>query len=471
MSKILKNSAIYSSLNLLQKGINFLLIPVLTAYLTTHNYGVVAVVTVINSFLNVFYLCSLNASVNRFYYEFKGDDEKVKKLFGTVVTFVFSFSVFLSIILGFGHQFFLDPFLNDVEFYPYMILGMISILFNPVFAIFQYTLMVKQEASKYGLNSFLFFLSNLVFLLISVIILDYGAVGILGSLSLTNIIFFIYTLTRFGKDIVLGIDFSILKQSLKYSFPLIPHSIAGVTTSVIDRLIINNLLTTSMVGIYHIGNTFGGIIFIIASSVNQAFNPWFNKQVKEGKYDDIPEKAKLLIIFYCIIALGVSFFCKEVLQGVTPVSYHEAWEVVPFISFAFVLHGSYYFFAVPLFYDISGKGNRVLPIVTIFSAILNASLNFIMIPKYGIIGAAVATLISKLVLVISLSFIYNKFLAIKYHSKEMILIPLIYFVISLITFMSFEMDNELLLKICIYLLVLFLTFLFYKKEIIAIKKA
>ena len=249
MSKILKNSAIYSSLNLLQKGINFLLIPVLTAYLTTHNYGVVAVVTVINSFLNVFYLCSLNASVNRFYYEFKGDDEKVKKLFGTVVTFVFSFSVFLSIILGFGHQFFLDPFLNDVEFYPYMILGMISILFNPVFAIFQYTLMVKQEASKYGLNSFLFFLSNLVFLLISVIILDYGAVGILGSLSLTNIIFFIYTLTRFGKDIVLGIDFSILKQSLKYSFPLIPHSIAGVTTSVIDRLIINNLLTTSMVGI------------------------------------------------------------------------------------------------------------------------------------------------------------------------------------------------------------------------------
>ena len=337
MSKILKNSAIYSGLNLLQKGINFILIPVLTAYLTTYDYGVVAVVTVINSFLNVFYLCALNGSLNRFYYEYKEDEEKVKKLFGTVVTFVFLFSVFLSIILGFGHQFFIDPFLKDIEFYPYMFLGMISILFNPVFTIFQDTLMAKQEASKFGLNSFLFFLTNLTFLLISVIFFGYGAEGVLGSLALTNIIFFIYTLTRFGKDIQLGIDFPILKQSLKYSLPLIPHSIAGVTTSVIDRIIINSFLSTSMVGIYHLGNTFGGILFIVASSVNQAFVPWFNEQVKMDKHDEIPIKAKLLIIFYCILGLGLSFFGKEVIWWLTPEAYHESWMVIPFIAFAFAL--------------------------------------------------------------------------------------------------------------------------------------
>ncbi len=471
MSKVLENSAIYSGINFLQKGINFLLIPVLTAYLTTNDYGVVAVVTVISSFLSIFYLCALNGSLNRFYYEFKGDDEKVKKLFGTVVTFVFLFSVLLSIILGFGHKLFLDPFLNEIEFYPYMVLGMISILFNPVFTIFQGTLLARQEASKYGFNSFLFFLSNLVFLLISVIILDYGAIGVLGSLSLTNIIFFIYTLTRFGKDISLGIDFSILKHSLKYSLPLIPHSIAGVSTFVIDRLIINNLLNTSTVGIYHLGSTFGGIIFIIASSVNQAFTPWFNEQVKAKTYNDIPDKARLLIISYCIMALGLSFFCKEIIHLITPLSYHESWEVVPFIAFAFVLHGAYYFFSVPLFYDITGKGNRVLPILTILAAVLNLILNFIMIPKYGIIGAAIATLISKFILVLSLGFIYNRFLDIKYHSKEMILIPLIYFSISLINFISFEMYNGLLFKICIYLLVLVLTILFYNKEIMSIKKA
>ena len=51
ISKIIRNSGIYSVLNLLQKGINFLLIPILTVYLTTYDYGVVAVVTAINAFL------------------------------------------------------------------------------------------------------------------------------------------------------------------------------------------------------------------------------------------------------------------------------------------------------------------------------------------------------------------------------------------------------------------------------------
>jgi len=145
--------------------------------------------------------------------------------------------------------------------------------------------------------------------------------------------------------------------------------------------------------------------------------------------------------------------------------------VVPFIAFAFALHGSYYFFSVPLFYDISGKGNRVLPILTIFAAGLNASLNFVFIPYYGIVGASIATLISKLVLVTTLSFIYNKFLDIKYYSKEMILIPLIYFIISLMVFASFETYNQLVIKICIYLLVMIITFLFYKKEILAVQKS
>ena len=355
-SKIIQNSGIYSVLNLLQKGINFLLVPILTIYLTTYDYGVVAVVTAINAFLNIFYLLSLNGSLNRFYYEYKDDKEKVKKLFGTIVTFVFLFSIFLSIILGLGHKYFIDPFLENVDFFPFMFLGMISILFNPVFTIFQNTLQARQEGAKFGKNSILFFITNITFLLISVTVLKLGAKGVLGSLALTNIIFFVYTISRFGKEIKLGVDIPILKQSLKYSLPLVPHSISGVTTSVIDKLFINSFLSTSLAGIYNLGSIFGGIVFLLASGVNQAFVPWFNEQIKDDKYDKIPQASKLLLVLYCIIALAVSFFGKEVVFYVTPEVYHESWRVIPFISFAFVFHSVYYFFSVPLFYDISGKG-------------------------------------------------------------------------------------------------------------------
>ena len=151
--KILINSSIYSILNLFQKGINFLLVPVLTSYLTTYDYGVVAVVTAINAFLNIFYLLSLNGCINRLYYEYKDDVERVKKLFGTVVTFVFLFSVSLSFVFLLSHKYLIDPFLRDVSFSPYMLIGMVSVLFNPVFTIFQNTLQAKQEGKKYGKNN------------------------------------------------------------------------------------------------------------------------------------------------------------------------------------------------------------------------------------------------------------------------------------------------------------------------------
>ncbi len=469
-NKLLHNSGIYSIISLLQKGINFFLIPILTAYLTTFDYGVVAVVFSINAFLNVFYLLSLNGSLDRFYYEHKDDEELVKKLFGTIVTFVFLMSVILSIIIVIGHRWIIDPFLSNVDFYPYMILGMISVLFNPLFTIFQSTLQARQEGKKFGKNNILFFFANITFLLISVLVFNLGAKGVLGSLALTNFIFFIYTLFHFGKEIQFGINFPILRASLKYSLPLVPHSLSGVVTNVIDKLFINNLMSTSFAGIYNIGNTFGSIVLLIASGVNQAFAPWFNEQIKEEKYNEIPQKAKLLIMFYSVIALGLSFFGKEVIYFITPEAYHQAWKVIPFIAYAFVFHGVYYFFSAPIFYDISGKGNRVLPFFTISSAALNIILNLVLIPKHGIIGAALATLISKFILVISLSFVYNKFLNIKYEKLSMIFIPLIYLIISLISYYPFKFYDGLFIKIAAFIISFSVSAWFLKKDLKRLKK-
>lgn len=467
--KILVNSSIYSILNLVQKGINFLLVPVLTSYLTTYDYGVVAVVTAVSAFLNVFYLLSLNGCLNRFYYEYKDDVIKVKKLFGTVVTFVFLFSFFLTIVFFVGHKYLIDPFLNDVSFFPFMFIGMISILFNPVYTIFQNTLQARQEGKRYGKNNLMFFLTNLCFLLISVTVLNLGSKGVLGSLALTNIIFFIYTLSRFGKDITIGIDTTILKESLKYSLPLVPHSLSGVVTTIIDRLFINNMLSTSLTGVYHLGNTFGGVVFLLASGVNQAFVPWFNEQVKEGATYRIPKIAKVLVFTYCIIALGLSFFGKNIIFIITPKVYHQGWEIIPFIAFAFVFHSVYYFFSTPLFYNIKKKGSRVLPFFTISSALVNIILNYVLIKEYGFLGAAIATLVTKFVLVISLSRVYVKFVKVDYSNITMLFIPWLYFTISLFVFFDLE-SNEIITKILIYSLTLIATYIYLKKDLFSLLK-
>lgn len=460
-SKIVVNSGIYTVISLLQKGINFLLVPVLTSYLTTHDYGIVAVVTAINAFLNVIYLLSLNGCLNRFYYEYKDDPEKIRVLFGTIVTFVILFSSTITVILVLGHSYLIDPFLEEVDFYPYMLLGMVSVLFNPVFTIYQNTLQAKQQGKLFGKNNMMFFLVNLGFLLFSVVLMGFKAEGVLGSLALTNIIFCFVTIGKFGKEIKFGIDLEILKQSLKYSLPLVPHSISGVATALIDRLFVNNMISTAAAGIYTLGSTFGGLIFLVASGVQQAFAPWFNQQIKNNQSHKIPMFASALVLVYCILALGVSFFSKELIQWVTPEAYHGAWKVVPIIAFAFVFHASYYFFSAPFFYDISGKGSRTLPFFTIMAAVLNICLNYFLIKGHGVMGAATAALLAKFFLVLALRFSYKRFEVILYDSKVLILVPILFFALAITVYL----EPALIIKGLIYFITILFVVLIFRRKI------
>lgn len=467
IKKLIKNSSVYSIISLLQKGTNFLLIPVLTLYLTTDDYGIVAVVMTINAFLNVFYLMAMHGSLNRFYYEHKEDETLIKKLFGTIVTFVLINSVVLTIIIYLGRNFLLKPFLDEINFYPYMLLGLVSVLFNPCYTIFQNSLQAKQNGRAFGKNNMLFFVTNLTLLLVGVIVFNKGAIGVLGALAVTNVIFFIYSLVSFRKEITFGIDVKILKKVFKYSFPIMPHTLSGVATNFIDRILINKLLSTASAGIYSIGNNFGSIIFLLASAINQAFVPWFNQAVKEEKTETIPLISKSLVLFYCFIALALSFFGKEIIKTITPEVYHDSWQVIPFISFAFVYHGVYYFFAGSLFYDITGRGNRIIPISTISAAILNIILNLYLIPKYGINGAAIATLITKIALTVSLKFVYRKYLKLKYPELFLLLTPLVFFNISLLSFFN---EFSLVSKILVYLVLLSIVAFLLRRDIKSVIK-
>lgn len=464
IKSLIKNSSIYGIILLLQKGINFILIPILTAYLTPDDYGIISVVTTINAFLNVFYLFGFHGSLNRFYYEYKHDDAKTKRLFGTVITFVIVNSTILTSILLLSKEFSIEPFLGKIEFYPYMLLGLISVLFNPIFTIFQNSLQAKQNATDYGKNNMYFFIINLSLLIVGVVLLNLGAIGVIGALAITNFVFFLYSIFKYKNSFSLGIDLEILKKIINYSLPILPHTLSGVATNLIDRLLINKLLSTSLVGIYSIGNNFGTIVFIVAQGINQAFVPWFNEKVKSNNVSDLAITSKFLVLIYCITALGLSFFGKEVIMFITPESYHASWVVIPFIAFAFVFHGVYYFYAGVLFYDIKGRGNRLIPFSTVGAALMNIILNMLLIPKYGIIGAGLATLVSKFSLSLSLKFYYNKYLDIKYPEKFLLCIPLLFFGVSLITFYLETSLLSFIIKLSIFLIVVLLVIIYFKKE-------
>ena len=145
------------------------------------------------------------------------------------------------------------PFAKGVDFNPYILLGLISVAFLPLYNFLQNRLQAEQNGERFALNNLLFFITNLSFTLFFLIILHWKAEAVLASIALTNFIFAVYSIVYFWKRINWKIDSSVLKQCLIYSLPLIPHHLSGWLVSMIDRLFLNNLKSTSVVGIYNVG--------------------------------------------------------------------------------------------------------------------------------------------------------------------------------------------------------------------------
>lgn len=459
LARVGKNSLIYTTISVIQKAINFLLLPLYTYYLSPSDYGTLAIVTGINSFLGVFVTFSLHSAMNRYYFEYRHDPEKLKHFWGTCLTFVLINSIVYSLFLLWTGKYLLQPFIEGISFFPYVTLGLIAIMFQPVTTIFLATLQTREQSKKYGIISLSQFLLNLLLIVSFVVFLGWGVVGPLSAMVITSFLFFIVSLYLFRKDIKFGIDKKYLKEALRYSFPIIPHSLAAVTTSIADKILVNSLLSTTLAGIYSIGFLMGSVVNLITIGVNRAYIPVFMDILKKDDtdgIDNLKQSGLLIIVLYCLFASGISLFSKEIIMLFTTEIYYQSYIVVSYISFSCVISGVYFFFVNILFFMKSKT--KFIPITTILGALLNIFLNLLMIPKFGIKGAAFATLSSQIIVTIIVGLIGRQFERVKWNYIKISIVILISGSISILT-TNFEYTNLwafLGIKIIIFLLIFFI---------------
>ncbi|GFZ33714.1 polysaccharide biosynthesis protein [Clostridium zeae] len=473
--KMLANSGIYTIVSILQKCIGLFLLPVYTSYLTKTDYGITGVVQAVVSLLTVFYMLSLNGAISRYYFDYKDDREKLKEFWGTNILFVSMNSIFMSIIIFAFHRYIISPFVDGISFFPYFAIALISITLNPIYNIFQSTLQAEQNGKQYGLNNLSYFTINLLLTITYVVGFKMGAKGVLLALASTDIIFFIYTLINFIPKVKLKINKIYLKQSLRYSLPLIPHSLSGWMISMIDRLFLNKMQSTEAAGSYNIAFQFGNIMNILTTAVNQAYVPWFFDKMNSGKEGKkiVVKFTEYVVVAYGLLAMLISLFGQEVINILISKKFEfgDGWKVVPVITFAFVFNGLYYFFVNPLFYN--KKGTKFVSIGTIFSAIANSVLNYLLIPKYGTVGSAVASLISMFMASVLILIISSLIEKVGFNYVKLYLITFLFMIVSSFCFLegSFSFIYFFLIKLLIAIVVIVFLSVLYKKEVnLLIKK-
>ncbi|HOP50606.1 MAG TPA: oligosaccharide flippase family protein [Ignavibacteriales bacterium] len=129
LKSIFKHGKWYIFSSFFTKGINIILVPVYTKYLTPSDYGILNTLITISLLMPLFISLYLDSAFGRFFHDYKNNQEDLKKLYSTIFWFVSIWGLFLTIIFMFISKGFLYSFL-PVPFFPYAFLAFIAPLFQ-----------------------------------------------------------------------------------------------------------------------------------------------------------------------------------------------------------------------------------------------------------------------------------------------------------------------------------------------------
>ena len=461
-----KHTLIYSIGNLSTKVIGLLLLPLYTAKLSLLNYGRFTILETTSMFLTMVLGLRIVSSMMRWSAETEDKNEQGKILFNTYVILLIT-AVAVNIIFSPLKSWLSQAFFSSAEY---------THFFTVIFAIIglemvnQVPMNLLRFRGKPIVYSTIFAAKLLIVLVFNIYFLVYAGIGVIGifySQLIANVIQMLFTIPILLKNFQYRFDVSLIKEMLGYSIPLIFSAISVQLLAIGDRYIIKYLLDYSQVGIYSLGYKISGVLNVfVVQSFALGFLPIAYKM--QGSPDAQQFFKKIFKYFSMILvfgALGVSLFSREILLVFAQKpEFHIAYKIVPLITIAFIFKGIQYMFLLGFHYV--KKTKYVAYIVTI-ALFVNIGLNFMLIPKFGIWGAALTTVISSLLISVISYYVSQKVYPVKYEIGKMFIVFAVGTVLYLVS--GFFADANIYFGIgikvvlCLAFPILLYIFKFYEK--------
>ena len=388
---LFKNTLIYTVLNILNNGIPFLLLPILTRYLTTQDYGIIATFNSFIVLVTVFVGLSMPGAIGVSFFQL--NKLELKKYINGVFIILCISSVSTLLLLNI-----FEPFIIEKLKLPTMwVYIAVLIAVMKTFTLTNLTLWrSNQEAKPFAIYELSQTLLNVGLSLYLIVFMQWGWEGRLWGSSIAFILFGIVSIFFIYKRGYVAATYSVdyLKDALKFGVELVPHQLALWMRSGVDILLITLLVGVSATGLYSVGFQFGMVIGIFAQAFNNAFSPYLYKQLQNSTL----EKRKQLVKFTYLYFIGIllfsillSIFFIWLVPYFLGKDFHNVLEYIFYISIAYAFHGMYLMVVNYIFY---AKKNYLLSSVTITTSIIHVILSYLFIHQFGAIGAAYASVIS-----------------------------------------------------------------------------
>lgn len=437
--KLISNSIIFALGNFGSKFIIFLLLPIYTRYLSPTQYGETDLVQTTISLLLPIITLSIYEAVLRFAMD-SNSHKNIVLTNGVVVTVLGCFvGVTISIFLSFFH----------IKYSLYLSLILGAQAFQMLFSQYAKAIgKVKIYAANGILLSVFMFLINILCL----VVLKLEINGYFISLLVSNVLSCLYLFVRLdlSKDIKFGLfNRRQLKDMWQYSIPLIPNSIAWFATNAINRYFILYMIGSSANGIFAVANKIPTMLSVVNSIF---FQSWQLSVIEEFEAEDKGKYYSQVFSYYSdFMFLGVTalmLFLKPIMRILVSEEFFSAWKYVPFLLLT-VLYSSFSGFLGQ--YYVAAKKTNGLFFTTLIGAIVNVLLNMILIPIFGLNGAAISSAISFLLIWISRQIDTQKFISTTLQINRMVSNHVVFFVQLFALYFASGLLTYVISAICLLL--------------------
>ncbi|HUG53693.1 MAG TPA: lipopolysaccharide biosynthesis protein [Vicinamibacteria bacterium] len=390
LKKLAAHSAVYGAADVFTNVVNFLLFPLYTSYLGLIDYGHLALLITFGTLAKIVFRLGLDAGFFRVHYDME-TEEAQRRLAGTVAAFAAGVGLvlFLGVVAGAG------PLTHAVlgEEAPartWVVLVAADVFVGTLTFVPASLLRIQDRP---GLFSALAALRHTVNTGLKVLLLvrGWGVAGILWSDLLATTVFALSLLPVLVRHARPAFDRAALKEVLAFGLPKVPHGFLVQVLNVADRWILDLFVPRAAVGLYQTGYTFGAGVKFALSAFEPAWAPFVYAQARrEGAPVTLGRVATWAFAAFVWVALAVGVLGRELLVLMTPnnPAFRAAAPVIPVVALAYLFHGLFLLTSVGIGIE---KRARYYPMVTAAAAAVNLVLNFTLIPRFGIMGAAWAT--------------------------------------------------------------------------------
>jgi len=369
---------------------SLLILPIITCYLSPQDYGTVAVVLLIGEAVGPIVNPGMHAATLRLYHATSSEDER-KRLIGSAHTFYVIMPLLvlgLSILSG---PFLFTYLFKGLNFYPYGFLAVLLMFFQQSRRSLSSLLALQYKVHVMAVCSAIAAIVSLLLTLLFVVVLKLGAMGkVLGLFPGAIILFAIswITVRRYTNG---SWSIVLIKRQLLFGLPLLWGILAYQIMSLAGRYLVERMTDLHQLGLYSLGLSVAQLPIFLIEGFKKQWGAVFYENMNLKDYKTV---SKLMAYFVGILTMAHLFlilYVKEALIIVVNERYYTVIPIVGFMILGVYFSGLTIISNAMLSYD---NKFRVISRNVVIAAILNIALNIILIPVIGIMGTAIASLVS-----------------------------------------------------------------------------